>query len=91
MCVSLQGLRRPQGAHLESFQTQQNIVAFLELNLSMEASYFLGSFEEAIIIYSNSGDMNQYVLSFLLSSFVYKNNLALDHKPPSGSGLGNPM
>lgn len=46
------------------------------------------SFEETIIC-SNSGNMNQYVLSFLLPRFEYKNNLATDHKSPSGSGLGN--
>lgn len=70
-------------------KNRQKIVAFIELSLSVQVTYFLGSFEEAII-YSNSGDMSQYVLSFLLSRFEYKNNLALDHKPPSGSGLGNP-
>lgn len=51
----------------------------------MKTSYFLGcSFGEMIIRFS-SGDVNQYVLSFLLYRFEYKNNLSLDHKQPSDS------
>lgn len=48
----------------------------------MKASDFLQCSFEETIIYSSSGVMTKYVLSFPLSRFEYKNNLALDHKPP---------